>query len=331
VPKDRLLAYLEAVMRVYNLYGRRDNKYKARIKILLHEEGDAEFRRLVDEEFARIGNPTHLVPEAELQRILAYFQPPAYEALSGDDPQLTHNLAASAAFKRWHEVNVAAHKQPGYAIVNISLKPDGGIPGDATADEMRTLADLADQFSLCELRVSHAQNLVLPNVRKRDLVALWHALVKAKLATANVGLVSDIIACPGLDYCTLATARSIPIAQALSTRFAEPERQKTIGELKIKISGCINACGHHHAGHIGILGLDKAGKEFYQVTLGGSEDETASIGQIMGPGFSDTEVIDAVEKIVDTYLERRLDGETFLAAYRRLGAAPFKEAVYAAH
>ncbi len=331
VPKDRLLAYLEAVMRVYNLYGRRDNKYKARIKILLHEEGDAEFRRMVEEECARIDSPMHLVPEAELQRILAYFTPPAYEMLPEGDAQLQHNLGSNAAFNRWHEVNVAPHKRPGYAIVNLSLKPDGGIPGDATADEMRIIADLADQFSLGEIRVSHAQNLVLPNVRKRDLVALWHALVKAKLATANIGLVSDIIACPGLDYCTLATARSIPIAQALSTRFAEPERQKQIGELKIKISGCINACGHHHAGHIGILGLDKAGKEFYQVTLGGSEDETASIGQIMGPGFSDTEVIDAVEKIVDTYLERRLDGETFLEAYRRLGAAPFKEAVYAAH
>ncbi len=331
VPKDRLLAYLEAIMRVYNLYGRRDNKYKARIKILLHEEGDAEFRRMVDEEYARIENPSHLVPDQELSRILAYFKPPAYESLPADDPQLQHNLSSNGGFKRWHEINVAAHKQPGYAIVNISLKPEGGIPGDATGDEMRIVADLADQFSLGEIRVSHAQNLVLPNVRKRDLVALWHALVKAKLATANVNLVSDIIACPGLDYCTLATARSIPIAQELSKRFADAERQKKIGELKIKISGCINACGHHHAGHIGILGLDKAGKEFYQVTLGGAEDETASIGQIMGPGFSNTEVIDAVEKIVDTYLGLRNDGETFLQAYRRVGSAPFKEAVYAAH
>jgi sulfite reductase (NADPH) hemoprotein beta-component len=331
VPRDRLLAYLEAVMRVYNLYGRRDNKYKARIKILLHEEGDTEFRKLVEEEYARISAPSHIVPEKELERILAYFQPPAYDSLPDADPQLTHTLSANGAFKRWHEVNVAAHKQPGYAIVNISLKPEGGIPGDATADEMRIVADLADQFSMSEIRVSHAQNLVLPYVRKRDLVALWHALVKAKLATANVNLVSDIIACPGLDYCSLATARSIPVAQALSKRFADAERQKRIGELKIKISGCINACGHHHAGHIGILGLDKAGKEFYQVTLGGSEDERASIGQIMGPGFSETEVVDAIETIVDTYLGLRRDGETFLEAYRRVGAAPFKEAVYAAH
>jgi sulfite reductase (NADPH) hemoprotein beta-component len=326
--KDRLLAYLEAIMRVYNLYGRRDNKYKARIKILLHEEGDAEFRRMVEEEYARIKNPTHIVPDKELKRILNYFALPAYDALPDSDPQLEHNLKASPAFARWHEVNVAAHKQKGYAIVNISLKPEGGIPGDATSGQMRAVADLADQFSLSEIRVSHPQNLVLPNVRKRDLVALWHGLRKAGLATANIGLVSDIIACPGLDYCSLATARSIPIAQALSKRFADEERQKEIGHLEIKISGCINACGHHHAGHIGILGLDKAGKEFYQVTLGGSAEENASIGQIVGPGFSAEGVVDAIDRLVDTYLEKREAGETFLAAYRRLGAAPFKEAVY---
>ncbi len=328
LPKDRLLAYLEAIMRVYNLYGRRDNKYKARIKILLHEEGDVEFRRMVEEEYARIENPTHLVPDAELARILKYFEPPAYDDLPADDPQLGHNLQASTAFARWHEVNVAAHKQRGYAIANISLKPEGGIPGDATSEQMRAVADLAAQFSLDEIRVSHPQNLVLPHVRKRDLVALWHGLKKAGLATANIGLVSDIIACPGLDYCTLATARSIPIAQALSTRFADAERQKRIGHLEIKISGCINACGHHHAGHIGILGLDKAGKEFYQVTLGGSAEEDASIGQIVGPGFSSDGVVDAIERIVDTYLGVRQEGETFLAAYRRLGPQPFKEAVY---
>ncbi len=328
LPKHRLLAYLEAIMRVYNRYGRRDNKYKARIKILLHEEGDVEFRRMVEEEYARIQNPTHLVPDAELERILAYFKLPQYDDLPAEDPQLAHNLKASTAFARWHEVNVAAHKQQGYAIVNVSLKPEGGIPGDATSDQMRAVADLADQFSLGEIRVSHPQNLVLPHVRKLDLVALWHALEKAGLATANIGLVTDIIACPGLDYCTLATARSIPIAQAISTRFADAERQKRIGHLEIKISGCINACGHHHAGHIGILGLDKAGKEFYQVTLGGSAEEDASIGQIVGPGFSSDGVVDAIERIVDTYLGVRQEGETFLAAYRRLGPAPFKDAVY---
>ncbi len=305
LPKGELLRYVEAIMRVYNLYGRRDNKYKARIKILLHEEGDENFRRDVEEEYARIGPPQHLVPAEELARIEAYFAPPAYDDLPDQDPQFEHTQKANAAFRTWNEVNVAAHKQRGYAIVNISLKPEGGIPGDATGDDMRAVADLADQFSLGEVRVSHAQNLVLPYVRKRDLVALWQGLVKAGLATANVGLVADIIACPGLDYCALATARSIPIAQALSVKFADIERQKKIGALGIKISGCINACGHHHAGNIGILGLDKAGKEFYQVTLGGSADSNASIGQIIGPGFSAEEVPGAVEKIVDTYLGLR--------------------------
>ena len=332
LPKGELLAYIEAVMRVYNLYGRRDNKYKARIKILLHEEGDETFRKMVDEEYAKVvaaGGVRHLVPAEEIARIEKYFAPPKYDALPDVDPQLNQHLKANAKFARWYEVNVAKHKQPGYAIVNISLKPEGGIPGDATSDQMRAVADLADKFSLSELRVSHAQNLVLPYVRKRDVVAVYHALEKQGLASANLGLVTDIIACPGLDYCALATARSIPIAQAISKRFEAPERQKQIGDLAIKISGCINACGHHHAGHIGILGLDKAGKEFYQITLGGSADEHASIGTIMGPGFSDVEVPAAIEKIVDTYIGLRQPGETFLSAYRRLGATPFKEAVYA--
>jgi sulfite reductase (NADPH) hemoprotein beta-component len=332
LPKAELLAYIEAVMRVYNLHGRRDNKYKARIKILLHEEGDEAFRAQVEEEFAKVTgagkSPSALVPEAELERIAAYFAPPKYDSLPEDDAQLRQHLSANAKFARWYEVNVARHKQRGYAIVNISLKPEGGIPGDATSVQMRVVADLADKFSRSEIRVSHAQNLVLPYVRKRDVVAIYHALEKNGLASANLGLVTDIIACPGLDYCALATARSIPIAQAISKRFEAPERQKEIGDLAIKISGCINACGHHHAGHIGILGLDKSGKEFYQITLGGSADETASIGQIMGPGFSSEEVPAAIEKIVDTYIGLRKPGETFLGAYRRLGAAPFKNAVY---
>ena len=333
LPKSELLAYIEAVMRVYNLYGRRDNKYKARIKILLHEEGDDTFRRLVDEEYARIAaagtGASHLVPAAEIARIEKYFAPPQYEALPDQDPQLAQHLKANAKFARWCEVNVARHKQQGYAIVNISLKPEGGIPGDATSAQMRAVADLAEKLSLNEIRVSHAQNLVLPYVRKRDLVAVYHGLEKHGLAAANLGLVTDIIACPGLDYCALATARSIPIAQAIARRFEAPERQKQIGDLAIKISGCINACGHHHAGHIGILGLDKAGKEFYQITLGGSADEHASIGQIMGPGFSAEEVPAAIEKLVDTYIGLRQTGETFLAAYRRLGPDPFKTAAYA--
>ena len=333
LPKAELLAYIEAIMRVYNLYGRRDNKYKARIKILLHEEGDETFRKMVDEEYAKIqaagGVQTHLVPDAEIKRIAAYFAAPKYENLPDADAQLTQHMKANAKLARWYEVNVAKHKQPGYAIVNISLKPEGGIPGDATSDQMRLVADLADKFSASEIRVSHAQNLVLPYVRKKDVVAVYHALEKAGLASANLGLVTDIIACPGLDYCALATARSIPIAQEISKRFEAPERQKEIGDLAIKISGCINACGHHHAGNIGILGLDKQGKEFYQITLGGSADETASIGQIMGPGFSAEEVPAAIEKIVNTYIGLRNKNETFLSAYRRLGPAPFKEAVYA--
>ena len=333
LPKGELLGYIEAVMRVYNLYGRRDNKYKARIKILLHEEGDETFRRMVDAEYEKIratgGGVSHMVPDAEIARIEKYFAPPEYETLPDEDAQLTQHLKANAKLARWYEVNCARHKQRGYSIVNISLKPEGGIPGDATSDQMRLVADLADKFSLSEIRVSHAQNLVLPYVRKRDVVAVYHALEKAGLASANLGLVTDIIACPGLDYCALATARSIPIAQAISKRFEAPARQREIGDLAIKISGCINACGHHHAGHIGILGLDKAGKEFYQITLGGSADEHASIGQIMGPGFSGEEVPAAIEKIVNTYIGLRTPGETFLRAYRRLGPAPFKQAVYA--
>jgi sulfite reductase (NADPH) hemoprotein beta-component len=328
LPRRELLTYLEAIMRVYNLHGRRDNKYKARIKILLHEEGDENFRAQVEAEYAKMDGPSKLVSQAELDRIHAYFADPAYETLPDDDAQLTAMLKANSAFKRWHEVNVAQHRISGYAIVTISLKPEGGIPGDATTDEMNVVADFADRYSLSEIRVTHTQNLVLPYVKKRDLVALYHALHKAGLATANLGLITDIIACPGLDYCALATARSIPIAQAISTRFADAERQQQIGDLAIKISGCINACGHHHAGHIGILGLDKAGKEFYQITLGGSADEQASIGQIMGPGFSAEEVPGAVEKIVDIYIAQRQPGETFLAAYRRLGPQPFKAAVY---
>ncbi len=334
LPKGELLGYIEAIMRVYNLYGRRDNKYKARIKILLHEEGDETFRKMVDEEYEKIKasggtGVSHLVPEQEIARIEKYFAAPKYDVLPDADPQLTQHLKANVKMARWYEVNCAQHKQQGYTIVNISLKPEGGIPGDATSEQMRIVADIADKFSLSEVRVSHAQNLVLPYVRKKDVVAVYHALEKAGLASANLGLVTDIIACPGLDYCALATARSIPIAQEISKRFEAPARQKEIGDLAIKISGCINACGHHHAGNIGILGLDKQGKEFYQITLGGSADETASIGQIIGPGFSAEEVPAAIEKIVDTYIGLRQTGETFLGAYRRLGPTPFKEAVYA--
>ena len=332
LPVPQLLAYLEAVLRVYNQLGRRDNLYKARTKILVHETGKEEFTRLVEEEFAAMaGEDPPALPGAELARIRAYFQPPAYADLPATTPELDLALAGNRAFARWVKTAVAEHKQAGYAIVTISLKPIGGIPGDASAEEMDAVADLSERFGFGEIRVSHEQNLVLPDVPRRDLFALWQALDAAGLATANVGLVSDIIACPGLDYCNLANARSIPIAQEISERFADLDRQHDIGELKVKISGCINACGHHHVGHIGILGVDRKGVEFYQVTLGGDATESAALGDIVGPSFSGEAITDAVETIVATYIDRRQAGERFLATYRRIGMKPFKEALYAAH
>ncbi|MDA0952262.1 MAG: nitrite/sulfite reductase [Proteobacteria bacterium] len=332
LPVPQLLAYLEAVLRVYNQFGRRDNLYKARIKILVHETGKEEFTRLVEEEFAAMaGEDPPALPGAELARIRAYFQPPAYADLPATTPELDLALAGNRAFARWVKTAVAEHKQAGYAIVTISLKPIGGIPGDASAEEMDAVADLSERFGFGEIRVSHEQNLVLPDVPRRDLFALWQALDAAGLATANVGLVSDIIACPGLDYCNLANARSIPIAQEISERFADLDRQHDIGELKVKISGCINACGHHHVGHIGILGVDRKGVEFYQVTLGGNATESAALGDIVGPSFSGEAITDAVETIVATYIDRRQAGERFLDTYRRIGMKPFKEALYAAH
>jgi sulfite reductase (NADPH) hemoprotein beta-component len=331
LPEHELIAYLEAIMRVYNLYGRRDNKFKARIKILVHELGAEKFKTEVEAEYARRPQATTEVEERELKRIADYFAPPPFEKLSRWSPAFEEARARHPEFARWVRTNIAPHRIDGYAIVNISLKPEGGIPGDATAAQMRAVADLAEQYSFNELRVSHHQNLVLPHVQRSDLFAVWEALVEADLATANIGLAGDIIACPGLDYCSLATARSIPIAQAISRRFADINRQHEIGPLKINISGCINACGHHHVGHIGILGLDKKGAEYYQITLGGSSSENASIGAILGPGFAGEDVPEAIEKIVDTYLAHRQTGEEFLAAYRRLGPQPFKEALYAAH
>jgi sulfite reductase (NADPH) hemoprotein beta-component len=329
LPQHELIGYLEAIMRVYNLYGRRDNKYKARIKILVHEIGHDKFRAEVEAEYASRPHPSTEVEERELKRIAAYFAPPAFEKLPRWSAGFEEARLANPDFARWAKNNLGAHRIEGYAIVNVSLKPEGGIPGDATAAQMRVLADLAERYSFDELRVSHAQNIVLPHVRKDDLLAVWQALGEAGLAAANHGLVGDIIACPGLDYCALATARSIPVAQAISRKFADSKKQDEIGKLKINISGCINACGHHHVGHIGILGLDKKGEEFYQITLGGSSAEQASIGTILGPGFAGHEVPDAIETILDTYLKLRDPGEEFLGTYRRLGAKPFKEALYA--
>ncbi|MDX3900122.1 MAG: nitrite/sulfite reductase [Sphingobium sp.] len=323
VAEDEIVSYLEACLRVYNRYGRRDNKYKARIKILVHEIGVEEYRRQVEEEFAHMRTLGLNPPTAELDRIRAFFAAPAYKI--GLPEEIDR---ADPAFGLWVDQNVAAHKAPGYAIVNISLKPLGGIPGDASAEQMELVADLAERFSLGEIRVTHAQNLVLPHVRKADLPALWRALDEAGLSEANLDLITDIIACPGLDYCSLANARAIPLAQKIASRFADPARQRDLGELKLKISGCINACGHHHAGHIGILGVDRRGVENYQLLLGGSGAQDASLGQITGPGFSEDGVVDAIEKVTDIYVAQRQPGERFLDTYRRLGMAPFKEAIY---
>ncbi|MDB5675109.1 MAG: sulfite reductase [Sphingomonas bacterium] len=320
---EDLLSYVEACLRVYNRYGRRDNIYKARIKILLHELGADEYRRQVEEEFALVKKLGIDPPLAELERITAMFAPPAFEAGA---PQGADR--SDPDFAVWLDQNVKPHKQRGYAIVNISLKPVGGIPGDASADQIDLMADLAERYSFDELRVTHAQNIVLPHVRQADLHAVWQSLNEAGLAEANLDLISDIIACPGLDYCSLANARSIPVAQKIATRFASPERQRDLGELKLKISGCINACGHHHAGHIGILGVDKKGPENYQLLLGGSGAEDVSLGKITGPGFDEDGIVDAIERVTDKYLATREQGERFLDTYRRVGFEPFKEAIY---
>ncbi len=329
LPEEDLLSYTTAIMRVYNLHGRRDNKYKARIKILVHETGVEELARQVEVEFAKLRDTELKLPEKDVQAIAAYFAPPAL----GERPEGWENLArwkkADEDFARWVKQNVQPHKNPDYGMVTISLKPIGGIPGDATDAQMDAVAEIAEEYAFDEIRVSHEQNLILPHVALADLEPVYRALVVAGLATANAGLITDIIACPGLDYCALANARSIPVAQEISARFGAPERQAEIGELKIKISGCINACGHHHVGHIGLLGVEKKGAELYQITLGGSGDEQTSIGEIIGRGFEPEKVTDAIEKIVDTYLGLRLDPqETFLTAYRRVGPQPFKDALY---
>ena len=323
VRAEDLLSYIEACLRVYNRYGRRDNIYKARIKILVHEIGAEAYRAQVAEEFLHVKKLGLDPPIAEFDRISAFFAPPAFEAGLSDSTD-----RSDPDFAVWLDQNVKPHKQAGYAIVNISLKPIGGIPGDATSAQIDVMADLAERYSFDELRVTHAQNIVLPHVAKRDLYAVWAALNEAELANANLDLISDIIACPGLDYCSLANARSIPVAQKIATRFADPARQRDIGELKLKISGCINACGHHHAGHIGILGVDRKGVENYQLTLGGSGAEDVSLGKITGPGFDEDGIIDAVEKAVERYRELRTGDERFVDTYRRVGMEPFKEAIY---
>ncbi len=331
LPKQDLLSYLEAILRVYNQLGRRDNIHKARIKILVNQVGAETFAEMVEAEWREIRGGALDLPADEIARIETYFAPPAYERLDAVSAAFEEKRLSDPAFAQWVRSNVVAHKQPGYAVVNISLKPTGGVPGDASAEQMEVVADVAERYSFGEIRVAHEQNLVLPDVRLSDLHALWQALQQAELATANIGLLTDIIACPGLDYCNLANARSIPIAQQISRRFDNLARLHDIGRLTLNISGCINACAHHHVGNIGILGVNKKGTEHYQVTLGGNADENAALGDLVGPAFSGDEIADAVETIVDTYLEQRDRGEQFLDTYRRVGLQPFKEKLYAAH
>ncbi|MFT4706873.1 MAG: sulfite reductase (NADPH) hemoprotein beta-component [Gammaproteobacteria bacterium] len=327
LPQEDLLPYLESVVSVWNQIGRRDNKYKARIKITVHEHGIEEIRRLVDERFAIVKGTFSGIDQQRLAEYETQFAAPEFLAKSETTfKDAYHN---DPVFRSWADTNLTAHKADGYSIVSISIKKQGDTPGDATSDQMRLMADLAEQYGHNELRISHEQNVILPHVHKSDLPAVHAALKTHGLATANIGLISDIIACPGMDYCALATARSIPIAQEIATRFDDLKLEHEIGNLKIKISGCINACGHHHVGHIGILGLDRAGVENYQVTLGGDHTETAKVGDRAGPGFSAEEIVPAVERIVDTYLELRTGkDEEFIETYRRLGLAPFKAALY---
>jgi len=330
LPKQHLLSYLEAILRVYNQYGRRDNIYKARIKILVHEVGTEELRRQVEAEWAEIRDGVLRLPDDVIASIAAHFAPPPY----APQPEMAADVealrATDAGFRRWLETNVVAHRQPGYAIVNLSLKPHGGIPGDATADQMDAVADLADRHSFGEICVAHEQNLVLAHVPRTDLPALWRAIEALGFATPNIGKITDIIACPGLDYCSLANARSIPVAQRISARFSDIARELDIGDLRVNISGCINACGHHHVGHIGILGVDKNGAEHYQITLGGSAEDDAAVGVLLGPALPSERIVDAFDALIDAYIANRQGGERFIDTYRRVGSAPFKERVYAA-
>jgi sulfite reductase (NADPH) hemoprotein beta-component len=328
LPVNRLFSYLEAILRVYNRHGRRDNMFKARIKILVAALGAEEFARQVEAEWEKIGTASDL-PDTELARVRAAFSPASFETLPARSEAFETAKAASPALARFVRNNVKPHKKPGYAIVEISLKAIGETPGDATADQMDVVADLAERYGQDDIRVTHEQNLVLPHVKLDDLPDVHAALAAAGLATPNINLISDIIACPGLDYCALANARAIPVAQSIAEHFRDQDRAEEIGELKIKISGCINACGHHHVGHIGILGVDKKGEEFYQLSLGGSGAEDAAVGQILGPALPANRVAEAVDLLVDVYLRERTGGERFLDTFRRTGAAPFKEAVYA--
>ena len=328
LPAPRLFSYLEAILRAYNRHGRRDNIHKARIKILVASLGREEFARQVEEEWEKSGAGSDL-PDTELARIRGAFAPKAFEALPARSEALEQVRAAKPAFARFLRNNLKPHKVPGYGIVEVSLKAIGDTPGDMTSDQMEAVADLAERYGQGDIRVTHEQNVILPHIRLDDIPTVWEGLAAVGLATPNMNLVSDIIACPGLDYCALANARAISVAQNIAGKFTDQDRAELVGELKIKISGCINACGHHHVGHIGILGVDKKGEEFYQLTLGGSGAEDASVGSALGPALPYDRVAGAVDTLVDVYLRERQDGERFLDTVRRTGVAPFKEAVYA--
>jgi sulfite reductase (NADPH) hemoprotein beta-component len=331
LPQEHLLSYVTAILRVYNLHGRRDNKYKARIKILVHETGTEELASWVEAEWQALKDGELKLPEQDVAAIQSYFAPPELSPRPEGDEIVRLAKLDSRAFGEWLGQNVTTHRNPDYAAVTISLKSIGETPGDMSDSQMEAVADLAERYANDEVRVTHEQNLVLPHVARADLEAVYDGLVEIGLATANAGLISDIIACPGLDYCALANARSIPVAQQIARRFSSLEWQREIGELKLKISGCINACGHHHVGHIGILGVEKKGAELYQITLGGSADENTTVGEIIGRGFGPDEIVDAVETLVETYLSIRNDQtERFLDVYRRVGPAPFKEVLYGA-
>ncbi len=329
LPVSDLLRYMEAILRVYNAQGRRDNLYKARIKILVRETGAEKFAALVEEEFASLSGDRFNLAPAVVAVIQARFGAPQFATLPEVSTIFDSAVAADPDFAQWTRTNLHPHRVPGYASAVISLKPIGGIPGDATSDQMDLVADLADRHSFGEIRVAHEQNLVLPHVRRDDLYPLWQQLRRPGIETANIGLVTDIIACPGLDYCDLANARSIPVAQAISNRFADLARQHDIGELHVNISGCINACAHHHIGHIGILGVDKHGQEAYQITLGGAADENAALGQLLGSAIPAEQVPDLIEAVIGHYLARRTPGERFIDTFRRVGMATFKEALRA--
>ncbi len=329
--KKHLLSYLEAILRVYNRHGRRDNIYKARIKILVNALGQEEFTRQVEEEWEHIKDGVMQLDQKEIDRVKSFFTMPDYDTDASNDNTFEQHLASDKAFANWAKRNLFNHKVAGYKAVVISLKSPGVAPGDATAEQMEWIASLSDQYSYSEIIVTHDQNLVLPNVKQADLYTLWQKLSEQQLATPNIGLLTDMICCPGLDFCSLANAGSIPIAKQINEKFDDLDYLHDIGELKIKMSGCMNACGHHHVGHIGILGVDKKGEEHYQLTLGGSAEKQASLGDRLGPSFAKAEVADVIAKLIDVYIENRHEDERFLDTYRRVGMSPFKEKVYASH